>query len=434
MVVDVEQVFDLGTDPEAKGRLLSGQGNMIQCPSCSFQGPYPVPVVYHDPEKELLLTYVPVELGLTVDGQERVIGPMITKIVDELPQEQRKAYLLQPKTMLTMQTMFETILEGDGITKEMMKSQQDRINLLQQLANITTEDTFAEVAAQEDGNIDREFFMILSRLVENALVTGDEPLATRLTEVQNSLIPLTTYGKEIQEQSQEMEAAVQSLQALGEQLTRDSLLDLVVKAPTDIRVKAFVTLARQGMDYQFFQLLSERIDRARGDGRKRLSTLRETLLTLTEEHDKQVELQMAQVHAALNSLLEQDDIRGAIEANPGVINELFLQVLQSELEAARSTGDLHRGGKLQQVMDIIRELSAPPPEIELINQLIAAPDPETREQMIGGTSPEMLAALIESLTGLVSQIENEEDPELAEKVKMVYRQVLKYSMRQKIAG
>ena len=125
VVIDLTRLFDLNSDPQAKEKLLSGSANYFQCPSCQFQGIYPTPIVYHDPDKELLLTYFPPELHTPVTEQEKSIGPMIKKVMDDLPPEKRKAYLFKPQTMLTQQRLFETILEADGITPEMMKAQQE---------------------------------------------------------------------------------------------------------------------------------------------------------------------------------------------------------------------------------------------------------------------------------------------------------------------
>jgi hypothetical protein len=75
IVAEVQQLFDINTDPTAKQRLLSRTTNVSQCQSCGYEGMMSVPVVYHDPEKELLLTYFPPELGLPVNEQERHIGP-----------------------------------------------------------------------------------------------------------------------------------------------------------------------------------------------------------------------------------------------------------------------------------------------------------------------------------------------------------------------
>ena len=123
----------LVVDPQAKQRFLSGASNMANCQSCGYQGPLSTPVVYHDPEKELLLTYFPPELGLPMNEQERLIGPLITQVMNKLPPEKRKAYLLRPQTMLTQQAMIERVLEGEGITREMMEASQQRLNLLQRL-------------------------------------------------------------------------------------------------------------------------------------------------------------------------------------------------------------------------------------------------------------------------------------------------------------
>jgi len=57
--------------------LLSGAYNLIQCPTCGYQGQVPMPIVYHDPEHELLLTYFPPELNVPVNQQEQMIGPLI---------------------------------------------------------------------------------------------------------------------------------------------------------------------------------------------------------------------------------------------------------------------------------------------------------------------------------------------------------------------
>ena len=111
VAAEVEQVFDLNHDPQAKQRLLSGQVNVIHCPNCGYDGMVGTPVIYHDPEKELLLTFFPSEMGLPLNEQERMIGPLINQVVNRLPLEKRKAYLLRPQSMLTFQTIIETILE-----------------------------------------------------------------------------------------------------------------------------------------------------------------------------------------------------------------------------------------------------------------------------------------------------------------------------------
>src|SRR4030066_978607 len=107
IIADIEQLFDVGQDPTAKQKFLAGMFNVAQCQSCGYQGLLATPIVYHDPAKELLLTYFPAELNLPVNEQEKMIGPLITQVTNGLPQEKRKAYLFRPQTMLTLQSMIE---------------------------------------------------------------------------------------------------------------------------------------------------------------------------------------------------------------------------------------------------------------------------------------------------------------------------------------
>ncbi len=79
-------------------------------------------------------------------------------------------------------------------------------------------------------------------------------------------LELTSYGKRLAEQEAEVAAAAESLKQLGQDLTRERLLELLIQAPGPDRVLALAGLARPALDYAFFQLLSDRIDTAPGDG------------------------------------------------------------------------------------------------------------------------------------------------------------------------
>ena len=153
VVVNLEQLFDMNVDPEAKQHLLSGAFNVVRCPNCGYEGNLPTPIVYHDPEKELLLTYFPPELGLPINEQERLIGPHLNKVMNNLPVEKRKAYLLRPQNMLTLQTMIERILEADGITKDMIQAQQKRLNLIQRLLS-SNEAAMEQLIQEDDESLD----------------------------------------------------------------------------------------------------------------------------------------------------------------------------------------------------------------------------------------------------------------------------------------
>ena len=95
----------------------------------------------------------------------------------------------------------------------------------------------------------------------------------------------------------------------------------------DIQEEALVSLARPGMDYVFFQQLSEKIDRARADGRTRLVELRQKLLDMIDEIDKRVAVQAKQSRELLNTILDSDNIEEMVVKNLPAIDEFFLQEL-----------------------------------------------------------------------------------------------------------
>ena len=235
ITAEIQQLFDMNTDPQAKQKLLSGAANMIHCPACGYEGIYPTPIVYHDPDKELLLTFFPPELGLPVNEQERMIGPQINKVVNDLPSEKRKAYLFQAKSMLTFQTLIETILAADGVTKEMLDEQQKKLQLIQRLLSTPTEESRKEIIAQEENQMDEAFFALLNSLVEATLAQGDKESAQKLGQFQQELLQEIKIGRQIQEQMKESQQAMEDLQnAAKEGLTREKLLDLFIAAPGEL--------------------------------------------------------------------------------------------------------------------------------------------------------------------------------------------------------
>jgi hypothetical protein len=433
VAADVDQLFDLNVDPSAKQRFLSGAFNFIQCSTCGYQGMLSTPIVYHDPEKELLMTFVPQELGLSRDDQERTIGSLINQVVNKLPQEKRKGYLLNPQGAFTLQGMVERVLEADGITKEMIQAQQQKINLIRRLANTTDESARVEIARQEDALIDAEFFSLLSRLIEAAMGAGDKESAQRLAELQNSLLPITTFGRQVQEQSAEIQATIQELQSLGKELTREKLLELLEKAPNDLRLSVMVSLTRPVMDYAFFQLLSERLDRSRGEGRTRLVELRTKLLEMTQEIDRQVEERRQEARKLVEAVLQTGDVSQAIQQNPQVIDDFFMQEVNRMLEEARKQGDLQKSAKLNQIIETAQKLNAPP-ELALIEAYLDAGDDQARQAFLETHQAEITVEFLETLANIAAQVQSGDDAEIAAQVRAANRQALRFSMSRNLSA
>ena len=206
---------------------------MARCPYCGYEGRLATPIVYHDADKELLLTYFPPELGMPLNEQERLIGPMITQIMNRLPPEKRKGYLLKPIPNFTFESMVETILGKDGITPEMIKAQQERLSLIDRLLQMTSADVRSEVIKQNTKLFDEQFFALFSRSTASR-----DPERPGTTSQTNGGPAKTTANRDgirpsiAGNRSGNWKLPPRPLQEAGQNLTREKLLDIMIQAPT----------------------------------------------------------------------------------------------------------------------------------------------------------------------------------------------------------
>ena len=426
VTADIEQLFDVGADPAAKQRLLSGSFNVLQCPHCGYNGSVAAPLVYHDPEKELLLTFFPPELNVDRNEQERAIGRLIKNAIDALPQEQRKGYIFSPQATLTLQGLTERVLHEDGITKEMIDDQQKRVQLIQRLFQ-KSDDSIEEIAKQEDVIIDAQFFSLLSQLIQSSAANGDQNGAKALSEIHEKLLPITTFGKKLQEQAKEVELAVKALQDAGDKLTREKLLDIILEYTSDAQLNMLVSLARPGMDYEFFQLLTKKLESADEKQKESLTKLRETLLEMTQQLDQQLESHLAHANQNLDALLNAEDVSETMRQNLPAIDDFFVQVLNNQYEAAMQAEDNERLEKLQIVIDVIQEITSPGGA--LLQDLLKAADDESVQKILEDNKEQVTSTFVETLTSLLVQLESGKDKETTEKVRKIYRRAVRMSMQ-----
>jgi len=431
VMADVEQVFDLNQDPQAKQRLLSGQVNVVRCANCGYEGMLGTPIIYHDPEKEFLFTFVPSDLGLPVNEQERLLGPMINQVVNRLPLEKRKAYILRPQTMLTFQTMVEKILEGDGVTREMLDDQQKRLALLQRLLQTTSPESRLEVIKQEEALIDENFFSMFARLMEATMAQGDERSARALAGLQKELVENTAVGQKIQSQSREAQDVIRVLQEAGKDgLTREKLVDIFVdSADSEVKLSTLTSVVRAGMDYTFFQLLTERINSSSNDKKPQLEAMREKLLSFTKEIDDQQQLQMAQTAKLLDAILAAPNPADALKEHLDQVDEYFVELVEQELKNARTAADLNRIAKIQKVKAVLDEASAPPPELAMIEQLLDLPSYDERLKLMQSKTEMITPEFTQMLAGIITQTEAQHQPEeLINKLKEINRIAIRITM------
>jgi hypothetical protein len=418
----LERILDVGRDPTAKERLLSGRVNLITCPHCGYQGVIATPLFYHDPSKPLAIVYVPMELGLPQAEREKLIGDMTNAVMRSLPEDAPKGYLLQPKSALTLQGMVELVLEADGITQEVLQAQRRRVELIDQLAQAGEKER-TQLLAENQDLIDLDFLDLLTIAAQSASQSGDSRTALRLLNVRSHLMETTEAGKQRKAQEAAAAEAIQELRALGENVTREAFVDLLVRASDNpTKINTLATLARPLLDYSTFEMITGRIEQAQtNEERERLISLRERLLELAAEFEKQSRALIQRATDTLRMLLQASDLPGAIRANIDRIDELFLQVLQANLEEARRVGNVEASSRLRQIRDEVMNLiqSAAPPEIRLVNDLLAAGSETESLRMLQERRSEITPQLLEIMGDLVEQLYRAKNDEMAKRLEML---------------
>lgn len=426
----IEQLVDVGQDPTAKARLLSGTFNRISCPVCGFEGQLSTPLVYHDPNNELLITYIPVELNIPKDEQERVIGQLINQAVQDLPTEMRKGYLFQPQPVLTMQSLMERILESDGISREEIEAQRAKMRLFEDLVR-APEENLAAFIKDHDDEMDGAFFQLASLTLQ---ATSDPRAHEALNLRLGKVLELTTYGKELAAQEAELRAAAESLKEAGEELTREAILNLLIEAPNDRRILALVNLTRPALDYQFFQELTERIDSAEGDEAESLLGLRTRILEIIQQIDQVQEARAAQATSLLRSLLETENLDQALQTALPLIDNLFLSILESNMAAAKEADDQVMLTKLETIHQRIQQWikQSLPPGLLLAQEILEIEGEDQAVAFLAESSQKIDEDFLGSLMAAAERFEEDGAEEDAQRVRKLYREAVRLSMREKM--
>lgn len=395
----LEQIIDAGLDPTAKERLISGRVNLVSCPHCGYQGMVSTPLMYHDPEKQMAIIHMPMELNLSTEERERFIGELTQAVMRNLPEDAPRGYLLQPGTALTMQGLVEHVLEAEGITREMLDAERRKIELIDELTRAPSEDVDRLIEENQD-LVDMTFLQLLTAAAQSYSQNGQSRQSLRLLNLRSKLMETTEAGRELQAQEEAVMEATRELQGLGEQATRDQFVDLLVNAAGNTtKLEALAMMGRGLLDYQTFELFSQRVDQAEGEQKEQLSRARERMLEIAAEYERQSQAVIQQAVNTLRTLLSASDVEAAVEQNLDRIDQTFLAVLQANLEEARRSGQVEVSSKLKQIRDKVLQIvqQSTPPEVLLINELLGTETDEQARELLRERrdllSPDFVAVL-----------------------------------------
>ena len=398
----IVNVVDTRLAPQLKAALLGGYLNRTRCPACGAVGVMNVPLVYHDPDKELLLVLIPTELNLSADQQQRLIGSFVQAVMSNLPADQRKGYFLQPKTVLTMRRLIEQILEADGVTPDMIETQERRFRLLSEMLRAKGDPELLKGLIQEHRDqIDYNFFASLIAAVQESALAGDTSGAEQLLDLRDRLL-------------EEPELVARLPQQLPPGTTLEMALEkLLAVADDEQALAAMVGLNRPIFDYLFFQGLTAHIERARGSGDTaqagRLATLRSRLLDEIERQDEALRTAQQRHLQLIEEILKSPDRQQAVRQHLAEIDALFFNTLSAAIEAARAEGNIERSAHLDELRQTVVGLLAEvmPAGLGLVNRLLSLDSPEQRRAVLAESTDLVNDDLLELVEGLLEGLEQQ---------------------------
>jgi len=399
----VFSIVDVGETPELKQYLLTGRLNASQCPNCRNINYLATPLLYHDPEHEFLAVFMPAQLNMTEVQRQKAIGDLTKALMDALPPEKRRGYMLSPQQFLSMDGLGEKILGLDGITPDMIEASKRKARLVEELARIQDDSmAFNMVVAENKALLDQEFFMMLSNTIRTAEGAGQAGQVELLTELHEKLLPLTEVGQRILKQRRAVEK-------LGEQPTRDNIMQAILEGDLD-EVEAITFVAHAALDYAFFQALTEHIEAASGEEREQLEEKRQRMLKMTEQLRASDEERLQAAAAVIQELLSAEDMDKAIDEMLPYLDRTVIALLQMNIVQAEEQGAAAAAVRLRQLHDAImqRVEEAMPPQLVLLMQLIEANYPDETRAILKENKELVDDAFIAFVEAYIEQLESDE--------------------------
>ncbi len=109
------------------------------------------------------------------------------------------------------------------------------------------------------------------------------------------------------------------------------------------------------------------------------------------------------------------------------------------LQEANKKNDAVLMPKLQQIVDVLQKASAPPPELALLEEMLAAPDEPALNKLIESHAADLTPEFSSIVANVISRSEEQaggkpagEEAKMLEKLQAIYRAILKASMKKNL--
>lgn len=421
--IQVHQIVDVSDQPELKQLLLAGRLNSFTCQYCHTAGALATPFFYHDPDKELALLFIPMNLNIREADQQKMIGKLTQQVLNSLAPEKRKAYLLQPQQFFNLKTMIETILQADGITPEMLAKEEARLNFLQELVETSDTAKLDELIRLHDADFDLTMFQLLSSALAAAAADRQRAEFEQIQLIRDRALALTALGQKIQQQQV-------AIDAFTANPTRENLLEQFLQVDDQETREGLLTLGRTFLDYPFFQALTGKIEAAAKAGQPdevaRLTALRKEILATRDKIDAEAQAVLESKMALLRELMGTPDanLDNAIKTHLADLDDLFFEVLAQNLQGAQQGNDAAAFARLQKIGDAaMRAIQATqPPEVRFINTLLQIQYPNQTKELLEHNRQVLGPEFIAWMEGLAGELREGDRAEAADRLLLVIEQ------------
>lgn len=395
---DVFNLVDVTAEPQLKPIFLSGQINLAVCPACGFTSMLGTPLAYHDAAKQLFMVYIPQEIDLPAEDQERFIGGASAVLLRTLPADAPRSHLLTPQRFMSLQSLVDAVLDAEGISREVRDKQRRIVEVISALAEaVGTKDdaAFAQAVEANRDAMDEEFFTILGMYAE----------ASRREQRDETAMLLEMIASKLGEQGVGV--------ADGEPTdSDDGALDMLVERleqATDEQVEGILSEARPLIDYAFFHAWTNRIEvlQAAGDvtAAERLNSRRQQIIETVAAMDKQAQAIFEAGSQALHEVLAADDPRAALEGLGERLDDAFMLVLSANQTAAARAGQADAVERLNQIealaLDVIQSKLSPTER--LINELMMAETTRESTSILRRNAAMVTPELVQHLNQLADE-------------------------------
>lgn len=408
----VFQLVDVGQQPELKQALLSGRLNVAVCPKCGAGGLLATPLIYHDPDKQLFFSLFPQEIGAKPEEQERFVGALQQIVMQNVPADKPKGYLLNPRQFITLTSMLDALLEAEGIPKEALIAQRKRTELLGRLLQANEDQAlFDKLVADNKDALDYEFFVTLSAYIEASEAEQDQESYARFTKLRDQLVELTGFNEALGEDEPGVSEAVEALLAAEESALPEQIAEY-----------------RPAIDYDFYAALTERAEAARASGdtaeAERVETRRNLILETVERMDREAQQMFESAAQTLREVVQAEDLRAALTERREQLNEAFLMVIAANKDAAERAGQAEVVERLDEIeqlaMQVVQESLSP--EERFIGELLSAETPQDATKLLRRSAAKITPDLVKRINELAEEMNGNGRKEMSDRLRQLGRE------------